>query len=411
MNSLDLLYGFGAAVLSPVWARKSRAGWGERFGRIEAPAPPPPGRRRLLLHAVSVGEVNALRELVPLLRRSADVVVSASTDTGLVRARALFGAAGPVVRYPLDFSGAVARFLDAVRPDAVGLTELEVWPNFVAACRRRGIPVGVVNGRLSERSFRGYRCIRGVMRSSFTALQFAAVQNADYAARFRHMGVPDDRVMITDSMKWDTALVADDAPGSAALGAALGVDRSRPLVVAGSTAEGEEALLHAACGPGVQLLCAPRSVERFAAAAAALPGCVRRSRPGVGDAGSGRYLLDTIGELRAAYALADVAVVGRSFGRLYGSDPIEPVGLGKATVIGPAHRNFDAIVAALRESGGLAVATAAELPGVVAGLLADPSRRAAMASAGRRCIESRRGATARHAELLLKLLGVAPVGA
>lgn len=410
MNSLDLLYGFGAAVLSPVWARKSRAGWGERFGRIEAPASPPPGRRRLLLHAVSVGEVNALRELVPLLRRSADVVVSASTDTGLTRARELYGAAGPVVRYPLDFSGAVARFLDAVRPDAVGLTELEVWPNFVAACRRRGIPVGVVNGRLSERSFRGYRRIRRVMRSSFAALEFAAVQNGDYAARFRHMGVPEGRVLVTDSMKWDTALVADDAPGSAALGAALGVDRSRPLVVAGSTAEGEEALLHAACGPGVQLLCAPRSVERFDEAAAALPGCVRRSRAGSGEAGSGRYLLDTIGELRAAYALADVAVVGRSFGRLYGSDPIEPIGLGRATVIGPAHRNFDAIVAALRESGGLVVATAGELPGVVAGLLADPRRRAAMAQAGRRCIESRRGATARHAELLMKLLGVAPVG-
>lgn len=406
MNSLDLIYGVGAAILSPVWARRSRQGWSERMGRV--PALPPPTRPRLLLHAVSVGEINALRELVPLLREQVEVVVATTTDTGTARAVELYAAAGPVVRYPLDFSGAVARFLDAVRPHAVGLVELEVWPNFIGACTARGIPVGVINGRLSERSFRGYRKIRPMIRSSFASLAFAAVQNDDYASRFIHMGVPRERVTVTDSMKWDTASLADDVPGSAELASALGIDRSRPLIVAGSTADGEEAMLHAACPPGVQLLCAPRRPDRFEHAARDLPFCVRRSMPRIapppGARPRERFLLDTIGELRAAYALADVAVVGRSFGRLFGSDPIEPVGLGKATIIGPSHKNFDAIVAALSACGGLIVAGRAEAPGVLASLIADPARRAAMARSGRGCIISRRGATARHAGMLLSLV-------
>lgn len=278
MNALDLVYAVGAAVLSPVWARKARGGWGERFGVAPAlPAPGAGGRRRILLHAVSVGEVNALRGLVPLLREGAEVVVAAATDTGLARARELYGRDGPVVRYPLDFSWAVERFLDAVRPDAVGLVELEVWPNFVAACVRRGIPVGVINGRLSERSFRGYRRIHRWMSRSFASLAFAAVQDEAYAERFRAMGVPGERVRVTDSMKWDAAAPADDAPGSAALAAELGIDRARPLVVGGSTAGDEEALLHAACPAGAQLLCAPRKPEHFDEAAAAMTGCVRRS--------------------------------------------------------------------------------------------------------------------------------------
>src|SRR6185295_784617 len=128
--------------------------WAERFGKIEAVSGRG-GLPRLLIHAVSVGEVNALRELVPLLTPRAQVIISVGTDTGIKRARELFTATCDVVRYPLDASWAVKRFLDRVRPAAVGLVELELWPNFVGECGRRGIPVGVINGRLSERSFKG----------------------------------------------------------------------------------------------------------------------------------------------------------------------------------------------------------------------------------------------------------------
>lgn len=408
MNSLDLLYLPLAVATSPWWARKGRADWAERFGRIPPVSSPAP---RLLLHAVSVGEVNALRTLVPLLLRENNVriVLSVGTDTGIARARDLFGASCDVVRYPLDFSWSVRRFLDAARPDAVALVELELWPNFVRECRRRSIPVCVINGRLSERSFRGYRRLRSFFAPVFGALEFAAVQDADYARRFEAMGVRPSACLISGSMKWDAATIEDVVPGAADLARELGIDRARPLIVAGSTGPGEEALLHAACPPDVQLLCAPRKPERFGDAADALPGCVRRSARTAAPPGTTRYLLDTIGELRRAYALADLVVVGRSFFDLYGSDPIEPVALGKPVVIGPAVGDFASIVAEFDRAGGLARADRTSLPRVLGALLQDPARRAELAARGRDCIRGHQGASARHAELLLSLVR-APVG-
>lgn len=409
MNLLDLAYIPLAVATSPIWARKSRAGWGERFGRTDPLPAPPAGRPRFLLHAVSVGEVSALRSLVPRLSAEADVVVSATTDTGLARARTLYPQVA-TVRYPLDFSWAVRRFLDALRPDAVALVELELWPNFVRACRDRGIPVCVINGRLSERSFSGYRRIAPLLRRTFGSLAFAAVQDEAYARRFEALGVAPSDCLITGSMKWDAVEATPGPPdaGAIALADALGIDRDRPLIVAGSTGPGEEGLIHRACveaaPSGVQLLCAPRKPERFDEAARAMPGCVRRSGPaGPPRADHPRFLLDTIGELRWAYLLADVVVMGRSFGRLYGSDPIEPVALGRATVIGPRVGDFESVVRALETMGGLARATQESLAGVIRDLLERPERRADLARLGLACIEAHRGATARHAELLLSL--------
>lgn len=428
MNALDLLYLPAALITAPWWARKARGGWRERFGHtatIERTA----GHRRLLIHAVSVGEVNTLRGLVPMLRdRGIEVVVAATTDTGLARATDLFAKsdlgrdepgrpAARVVRYALDLSASVRRFLDAVRPDAVALVELEIWPNFMRACEERRIPVAVINGRLSERSFRGYWRFRRFLTPSFRRLGFAAVQDAAYAERFRAMGVTD--VRISGSMKWDA--VTPLKPGEMLAGAeelarALGIDRSRPLIVAGSTGPGaergdpsEEQLLHAACPPGVQLLCAPRRPERFDEAFVQLGGtlrCVRRSqadlRPRSGQ--PDRFLLDTIGELRQAYALADVAVVGRSFSNLRGSDPIEPIALGKPTVIGPDYGNFASIVDAFRGDDAIVVCGAAELGATLASLLSDAARRERLAAAGRRSIEAHQGATAAHADMLTELV-------
>ena len=421
MNLLDALYLPAAVVTAPWWARKTRGGWRQRFGHIDSLPAPATGRKRVLLHAVSVGEVNTLRALVPMLSRESDVVVSATTDTVLARARALFETPGAeqvarVVRYPLDFSPAVGRFLDAVHPDAIALVELELWPNFVAECARRGIPVCVINGRLSERSFRGYHRFRSFFAKTFGALEFAAVQDSAYAQRFVAMGVPESRVRITGSMKWDSVSLADDVPGAEELAATLGIDRSRPLIVAGSTAElpgapeSEERLLHEACPPGVQLICAPRKPERFDAAFAALGGadrCVRRTAAAARAAtrNNDRFLLDTIGELRAAYALADIAVIGRSFGGLHGSDPIEPIALGKPTVMGPHYANFEAIVAAFRKAGALEIVEPSQLGPVLAHLLADHARRAAMAEAGRACVRAHQGATAMHADMVLHMAG------
>jgi 3-deoxy-D-manno-octulosonic-acid transferase len=439
MNLLDALYLPAAVATAPWWARKARGGWNERFGRIDELPPAPAGRKRILLHAVSVGEVNTLRSLVPLLAEHADVVVSVTTDTGLARARALFDAdqaalgsppPATVVRYPLDFSPAVKRFLDAVKPDAIGLIELELWPNFVAECGRRGVPVCVINGRLSARSFRGYHRFRSFFARTFSAIEFAAVQDAAYAERFEAMGVRADHIRITGSMKWDSVSLDTHVPGAEALADNLGIDRSRPLIVAGSTgplplpkdekyrvdgpgALTEERLLSASCPPGTQLLCAPRKPERFDEAFAALGGearCIRRSvtkNAPVPPAAHqhDRFLLDTIGELRAAYSLADIAIVGRSFGDLHGSDPIEPIALGKPTLIGPRFGDFDSIVQTFRAAGAIEVVDAPDLARTLAALLADRPRCAGMAEAGRQCVRKNQGATAIHAQMLLELVG------
>jgi 3-deoxy-D-manno-octulosonic-acid transferase len=414
MNALDLLYIPLALFTAPAWALKKRRGWDERFGKT---SPLPPVREgslgRVLLHAVSVGEVNALRNLVPLLSAEAEVVVSTTTDTGLARAKELFSATATVVRYPLDFSWAVRRFLDSVKPDAVALVELEVWPNFVRACNARAIPTCIINGRLSERSFKGYRRIKGFFGRILNALEFAAVQDKDYAARFEALGLAPNKCFITGSMKWDSATISGEGsgliPGAVQLAEEMGIDRARPLIVAGSTGPGEEDLLHRVCPKEAQLLCAPRKPERFDEAAAALPMCVRRTRrpPGLANARPGesdRFLLDTIGELRKAYSLADIVVVGRSFGDLYGSDPIEPVGLGKATVIGPAVSDFAAVVRVLEDGGGLVRATRETLAGTLAELLANNMRRKDLGTRGRAAIRDQQGASERHAQLLLSLL-------
>ncbi len=457
MTPLDPAYMLAALLTAPFWARKARGDWPARFGKTGALPEPLSGRKRLLLHAVSVGEVNALRALVPMLTARSDVVVSVGTDTGIARARELFASERTpaesrcrVVRYPLDFSWSVRRFLDAVRPEAVGLVELELWPQFIRECRRRDIPVAVINGRLSERSFRGYVRLRPLLRSTFASLEFAAVQDEAYARRFLAMGARHGGVHVTGSMKWDSAHIADSVAGADALATEMGIDRARPLVVVGSTGPlppppksslyaakarrasgstdehfvangvsrvgplGEEGLLHGACldaGPEVQLLCAPRRPERFDEAFVAIGGeaggtaCVRRSARMRAGAGCTRFLLDTIGELGAAYSLADVVVVGRSFGDLYGSDPIEPIALGKATVIGPRVSDFQTIVEEFEKAGGIVRTTGVDLARVLRELLADPAGRARLAARGRDCIRRNQGATRRHAEMLLDLTG------
>lgn len=404
MNLLDLLYLPIVLLTAPRWMRKKRTGWRERFGHVEhALTHDHADKPTILLHAVSVGEAGALRALVPLLTPHAHVVISVTTDTGLARARTLYADTCDVVRYPLDLSRGVNRFLDMVRPDAVALVELEVWPNFVKACEKRSIPVGVINGRLSARSYKGYRRIRSLLRRTFARLSFVCVQDDAYAERFRSLGATN--ITVTGSMKWDTTDTRRQTPSAAATQLAddLGLDTSRPIVVAGSTGPAEEALLHACVPKNTQLVCAPRKPERFDEAAAALPDCVRRSTNERRD-GATRFLLDTIGELSTLYELADVVVVGRSFGDLHGSDPLEPAALAKPVLIGPAHSDFGSQVRTLDRASAIRVVTKDTLAREICELLEDNALRDALGAAARACVESNQGASAHHAQSLLRLL-------
>ena len=404
-NLRDLAYAIGVTLTSPFWGLKLlrtgkwRTDWAGRYGHA-TPLPEHDGKT-LLFNAVSVGEVNLLRGLIEELTERAPnlrIVVAATTNTGFKRASELYGEEHTVVRYPLDFSWVVSRFLNRIKPDAVCCVELEVWPNFVDACTKRKIPICVINGRLSERSFKGYRKIKTLIGPSFAKLAFAAVQTKDYAERFTAMGAKD--VQVLDTMKWDNAKLDDEVPGTTELAEALGINYERPIVVAGSTGPGEDKLLVDALPEGAQLVIAPRKPEWFDAAAEAAPGCVRRTdnKPGEGPV----YLLDTIGELRKAYAFADVIVVGRSFLGLYGSDVMEPAALGKPVIIGPYHSDFQDTVDAMSEAGGLIVT---DDPGKhIRELLEDSDKTKEIANAGRAVIRARQGSTSRHADMILALL-------
>ena len=418
-KALDIAYAVGAVLSSPVWGismlrtGKWRTDWRGRFGvgvgeamqRSRGNAKPQAagsGGKTLLIHAVSVGEASLIRNLVEHLEQAQPelrIVICSTTNTGITRATKLYADKHEVVRYPFDFSGAVGRFLDAIQPDAVALTELEVWPNFMQACVKRDIPVAVINGRLSERSFKGYHRFRGLLSGMFGSLSAVAAQTDEYADRFIAMGVPKPRVRVLDTMKWDTAKIMDEVDGADELAAEMGIDRNKPLIVAGSTGTDEEKMLIDTCPADVQLMLVPRKPERFDEVAALSSEMVRRTKPGEGDPGRRLFLLDTMGELGKAYSLADIAIVGRSFNGWGGSDP---VALGKPTIIGPDVHNFADAVKALSMGGGIVVTSR---PGeTVRELLNDPDQRAELAKSGREVILSRQGATKRHAELLLQLL-------
>ncbi|MCE2881336.1 MAG: hypothetical protein LW636_03105 [Planctomycetaceae bacterium] len=406
----DLVYAVGVLLTSPVWlvrmiaTGKIKTDWPARVGRGVV-LPKRAGRARVLVHAVSVGEVNAIRGLVDTLAADPaqpEIVVSVTTDTGIARARALFGERHAVVRTPFDFSFAVRRWLSRTQPDLLVLVELELWPNTTRLARARGIPVVVVNGRLSDRSIVRYRKVRAVVRGMFARATVVLSQNKTYADRFVELGARD--VLVSGNMKWDSIAVRDGVPGAEKLADELGIPAGVPLVVAGSTEPGEELLLREALPEGVRLLIAPRKPEWWDGVAANLPGCVRRSRKERGGAETRCYLLDTIGELGMAYSLATVVVMGRSFGKLYGSDPIEPAALGKPVVIGPRVHDFRDVVEAFRERGGIRQVRAEELRGTLAELFGSAEVRAKVATAGRETIAREKGGTAKTAEVILSML-------
>ena len=421
----DFLYAAGAAVSSPLWGLsmlrtgKWKTDWLARLGRTPTLPPAPPNVQTLLLYGVSVGEINLLRNLIDELAADPNlrVVIAAMTDTGFARATSLYAKHHAVVRFPYDFSPAVNRFLNAIKPDAVGLVELELWPNFLETCAKRAIPVAVINGRLSARSFARYQKVRCLLAPTFARLAAVGAQTQDYAQRFVAMGTPAHRVQTLDTMKWDTAAAIDDPADDAKaqqLAHVMGIDLNKPLIVAGSTAPGEEQLLINATPAHVQLLIAPRKPEWFDAVMTHAPHAVRRTA--CGDAhpaalpsepnptGPPRvFLLDTLGELRAAYRLATVCVVGRSFtGKLHGSDMMEPVALGKPTLIGPHHSDFADTMAALFDAQGIVVSDNPKA--AIQTFLDNPAFAQKVAQAGQHVVQSRRGATARYAALLRDLL-------
>lgn len=425
INFYDIAYGFGVGVSAPVWVVRSKTrrkvldAFKQRMGHVG----PPPGKQSVMLHAVSVGELNAARGLIDGLRKrhpDLHIIVSTTTQTGHERAEALYGqdAGVTLIYYPLDFSAAVTRVLDALQPIAVVLMELELWPNFLVACEARGIPVVLANGRITEGSFKNFRIGSFLTRRMFRRLKLTCVQEQTYADRFLALGSDPATTHVTGTMKFDTAAVDIDPAKPAALAAELCL--SRPLWVAGSTGPGEEDIVLAAYEslrsefPSLQLAIVPRKPERFNDVAALIESrghvCVRRSTYKC-DTHAVKMpapviLGDTMGELRNFYANADVVFVGRTLVDLgekqHGSDMIEPVALGKPTVVGPFTNNFAEAMNALRAAQGIVEITEPkQLTEATAALLRSPG---SIGENGRQVVQTQRGATARTLELFEPIL-------
>ena len=407
-------------IFQRVFRSKVRTGWAERFGHVPVRAGNKPC---IWIHAVSLGEANAAVSLVAEFRRRLpdhDIVISTTTDTGRAAAMKHFGEAN-VFRYPLDFSWVVRRTLNRIRPRVVILMELEVWPNFIDAATARGIPVGIANGRVTaEKSMRRFSIplISALARRMFKKLAFVAAQDETYAKRFVELGAPADCVRVVGNLKYDTALIANRIDGDTALGAAMGIDVERPLVVAGSTGPDEEALLIKAYGQllqrhaSLQLAIIPRKPERFDEVATIIESngyaCVRRSRCPDGAAtavSTARtiFLGDTMGELRKFYSLATAVFVGRTLIPQGGSDLMEVAGLAKPMCFGPHTENFaDAAAQLIDASAAFELKGPVQLHAGLNNMLIQTDWANGMGRNAREVVRRNQGATTRTVDFIME---------
>lgn len=416
-------------VYSPVllWRiafdRRYRKGFRERMGFV----PRRRGDRPVVwIHGVSVGEVKAASNFIAQLRRQRpdlQLVVSATTPNGHQVARQEYKDL-PVVFYPLDFGRFPARAIDRIQPRCVLLMELEIWPNFLQAARKRSVPVAVINGRISERTFKGYRLARGLL-PQLDLISSYCVQDRAYQKRLLDLGVDPARVHVTGNMKYDSVVMGMNQDAARHLRPWL-APAGQLVLVAGSTHADEElwvyeALQAAAKGlaAGVRAVLVPRHPERAAAIAEQLVAAgaevVRWSTCGevLPPLPPGAVVLvDTIGQLQRFYVACDLAFVGGSLIPHGGQNMLEPAAQGRATVFGPHTTNFRRDVELLLAADAVVqVADRTALVTTLHHLLRDPRRRAELGANAQRVIAENQGATARTLELTMGLLGAPPAPA
>jgi 3-deoxy-D-manno-octulosonic-acid transferase len=377
------------------------------------------------VHAVSVGEVNLMATTIAQLRAvhpDWQIIVSTTSRTGFELARKKY--ADLTVFYcPLDFSWAVRNAMRRVRPNLLVLAELELWPNLILAAKRQGSRVAIINGRMSDHSFPGYRHIRPLVAGLLTRIDLIAAQNEESAGRFRALAAPAERVRITGSLKYDGAQTDRNNARTAALRQLANIADDEIVFLAGSTQEPEEQMaVDIYCRllpqhPQLRLVLVPRHPERFEAVGklldeSGLPWQQRSQldgndvyepspNPSLNGRGTSILLVDTVGELGAWWGTAAIAFVGGSFGSRGGQNVIEPAAYGAAVSFGPNTRNFRDIVAALLAAeAAVVVNDADDLESFVRRCLDEPKYAAALGARARSLVQSQLGATSRTVELL-----------
>lgn len=424
----EMVFWIGLVLVSPyyLWRMRRRGGYAtgflERFGmfspeqriRLE-------GLRPVWIHAVSVGEVEIALEVIARLRAAPSpppLLLSTTTSTGHALAAGKLPADVPLVYYPLDSILCFGRAHATIRPRALVLVEAELWPNHLRFCAERGIPVALLNARLSRRCEPRYRRFGWLFRPAFRAFRLATLQSPGDVARLEALGFPPPSLHVVGSLKYDTAAGSDPERRGRLLDA-LSFLGDRPAWVAGSTHAGEEEIVLdifqrlRTSHPGLALVLAPRHVERTTEVAALIRqrglSFVLRSEitpPHTPALDTEVVLLNTTGELKYLYERATVIFMGKSLTGHGGQNIIEPAILGKPVLFGPHMENFPVIAADFIEGGAaIQVADATALERHVDELLRDPSRRDALGKKALEVIARKRGAMERTLGELRGILG------
>jgi 3-deoxy-D-manno-octulosonic-acid transferase len=416
----DLYYFLFFAVTMPYWAVKFLTSLKYRFGffqRLGFVKPRTGDTRCVWIHGVSVGEVLAARELIRLVREGnpdLDIVISVTTKTGYEVARRTYGDdVEHIFFFPMDQSPFITRTFARIRPDLVVMVELELWPNFFLHARRLSIPVVFVNGRITARSYEGYRIIGWLLRQVLPCVEIVSVQHQDYAERLVLLGARHDRVKILGNIKYDNIPIGPDEALVARMSRELGIAPEDRPFIGGSIHPGEDEMLLRLYRelkvefPELRLILVPRHPEQFdraeRLARSAGEEVVRRTTLQEGAPQKERpvILLDTVGELSAAYSLAVVIFVGGSLVPHGGQNMLEPAGLGKPVLFGPYTHNFRHDVELLLGAGAAIEVPSAEALGQqLRRLLEHPHEAELLGRKAQEFIAEHHGASQRNYELL-----------
>lgn len=417
---LNLFYLLGLTLLSPwliyrmITTGKYRRGFGAKFlglaPRNKASSP------TIWFHGVSVGEILSLRVVIRAFRQrhpNWKCIISTTTDTGLKEAQKNF-ADLDVFYYPFDFSWSVRRALKRANPDLIVLAESELWPNFLLLAKSLNIPVALINARMSPRSVKVHRRLAWLSRMLWPCIEQFAVQTRDYADNFAQLGISEEKLHVTASVKYDGALTNRWDPALRPLREFFNVKDDEVIWIAGSTqAPEEEIVLNLYPGlkqayPNLRLIIVPRQRERFDEVARLLKKSglpfVRRSEmeAPLENAEETIVLVDTIGELGQLWSIADIAFVGGSMdGKRGGQNVIEPAGFGSAVIFGPHVWNFREPTRRLLEAdGAVQIQDEKELLLAIQVLLRDPRRRQEMGTRAQKLVIAQQGATQRTLDVL-----------